>query len=155
MFLLDGKALSLKEQEQLKNRISNLAIKPSLHVILVGCLAPSEIYVEKKQHAATYVGIQSFVHRFTNETTTEELLKFIHTLNNDASVHAILLQLPLPHHLDSRTIIDAISPLKDVDGLTSSNLGKLMLGSPQIIPCTPQGCLDLIRRCNQNIEGLH
>ncbi|CAO5682593.1 MAG: Bifunctional protein FolD protein [Holosporales bacterium] len=155
MHILDGKALAKKEQMLLKQVVDGLKIKPSLHVILVGNLVPSQIYVDKKQKAAAFVGIDSVIHALEDSITTEALCACVQSLNHDPSVHGILLQLPLPKHIDSRIVIETISPLKDVDGLTSKNLGKLMLGLPDIVPCTPKGCLDLIKLVYPKLEGLH
>jgi methylenetetrahydrofolate dehydrogenase (NADP+)/methenyltetrahydrofolate cyclohydrolase len=155
VILLDGVETAERIKNALKEKLRTLQSKPSLHVIIVGEYPPSLLYVEKKRQACLSVGIDSYVHKLNKNISTQALCEFILTLNNDSSAHAILLQLPLPSHIDPSYALDMINPLKDVDGLTSSNLGKLVQGHPYIIPCTPQGCMQLINQAHEDISGMH
>lgn len=129
--------------------------RPGLSVILVGDDAASDVYVRNKIAACQKTGIQSFEHRLPRTTQQSEIERLIARLNADPAVHGILLQLPLPEHLDSTALINLIAPHKDVDGLHPLNLGRLMSGEPGAIPCTPQGALLLIKEAEQNLSGLH
>ena len=129
--------------------------KPSLHVIVVGDFAPSAIYVQKKVAACHNVGIASTVHEISKDVTTEELVDKITVLNQDNKVHGILVQLPLPDHIDRDAVLQHITPCKDVDGLTVHNLGHIITDTSSIKPCTPQGCLQLIHSVIPNLTGLH
>ncbi len=122
---------------------------------MVGDFAPSAIYVKKKVDACKQVGIASTVHKLSSETTTKVLLDKITVLNQDASVHGILVQLPLPDHINSEEVLQHIKSCKDVDGLTVCNLGSTMANTEGVRPCTPQGCLQLIHSVLQNLKGLH
>ena len=155
MILLDGFQTAEKIKKHIKSTLEIIQNKPSLHVIIVGDYPPSALYVEKKRQACLSVGINSHIHKLDQYISTQELCQFIQKLNNDSSVDAILLQLPLPSHIDQSYVIDTINPLKDVDGLTSSNAGKLVQGNPYISPCTPQGCMQLINQAHADISGMH
>ena len=147
--ILDGKALAGKIREELKEEVQQLSksgITPSLTVILVGEDPASQVYVRNKERAATEVGIHSNVIRLSEETTQEELLGYVNTLNHDASVHGILVQLPLPKHIDTDAVLEAIVPEKDVDGFHPVNLGKLLQKDESIVPCTPQGIMEFLQR---------
>ena len=128
---------------------------PSLHVIVVGDFAPSAIYVKKKVVACHNVGISSTVHEMSQDITTQALIDKITILNQDVQVHGILVQLPLPSHIDRDVVLQHIDPFKDVDGLTAHNLGHIMADTSGIKPCTPQGCLQLIHSVIPNLTGLH
>ena len=147
--ILDGKALAGKIREELKQEVLQLSksgITPSLTVILVGEDPASQVYVRNKERAATEVGIHSNVIRLSEETTQEELLEYVNTLNHDASVHGILVQLPLPKHIDTDAVLEAIVPDKDVDGFHPVNLGKLLQKDESIVPCpTPSYFLHFLR----------
>ena len=154
MELLDGKKISRKILERVKNKVSTLAVKPHLVVILVGDDSASQIYVRNKQKATEAVGIKSTVIKFEENASEIELLNKIDELNNDKGVTGILVQLPLPKHIDKNKIITRISPKKDVDGFTPENVGKLAIGiEPYFYPATPQGILMLLDEYNINIEG--
>ena len=154
MIKLDGKKISEKILEEVKSNVEKLKIKPHLVVILVGEDPASKIYVKNKQKAADKVGIESTVLELPSTITEEELLSHIYKYNNDSKITGILIQLPLPDHIDKNKIVMAISPKKDVDGFTPENVGKLALGiEPYFYPATPQGILMLLDEYNINIEG--
>lgn len=156
--IIDGKAVS----DRVKTRIAAdvAALKTDgrsvgLAVILVGDDPASHIYVRNKIAACEKTGIVSTEHRLPADVSAEEVLRVIEGLNKDASIHGILLQLPLPAHLDENRMVLAISPDKDVDGLHPVNAGRLMAGLPGMVPCTPQGSLILIKEVQQDLTGLH
>ena len=154
--ILDGKALAGKIREELKQEVLQLSksgITPSLTVILVGEDPASQVYVRNKERAATEVGIHSNVIRLSEETTQEELLEYVNTLNHDASVHGILVQLPLPKHIDTDAVLESIVPEKDVDGFHPVNLGKLLQKDESIVPCTPQGIMEFFKEYNIDLVG--
>ena len=154
MILLDGKTVSQKVLEDVRIRVSKLDRKPHLVVILVGEDSASKIYVKNKQKAAWQVGIRSTVIEMGYDTEEEELLNKIYELNDRKDVTGILVQLPLPEHIDKNNIITAISPLKDVDGFTPENVGRLVTGlEPYFYPATPQGVIMLLDEYNIPIEG--
>ncbi len=154
--ILDGKKLRDKIFENLKIKLDKMPIKPTLAVILVGLDSASQIYVRNKKKTAEKLGINSLVIEYPENITENELLKKVDELNNDKNITAILVQLPLPKHIDKFKVIDSISPDKDVDGLTPYNLGKLFAGEePYVYPCTPKGILILLDEYKINIEGKH
>ena len=154
MILLDGKAVSQKILEGVRTKLSTLAKVPHLVVILVGDDAASKVYVNNKKKAAEKVGIKSTVIEKNASISEEELLTIIRDLNNDEDVTGILVQLPLPVHIDKNKIVEAISPKKDVDGFTPENVGKLAIGlEPYFYPATPQGILMLLDEYKIPIEG--
>ena len=154
--ILDGKKLRDKILEDLRIKISSYNKKPKLVVILVGDDAASQIYVGNKQKCAQKIGITSEVINYPFNTTEKVLIDKINELNNDESVHAILVQLPLPEHISKENIINAIAPQKDVDGFTPYNFGKLFSGNvPFVFPCTPKGILLLLDEYGIDIEGKH
>lgn len=154
--ILDGKKLRDKIFENLKIKLDKMPIKPTLAVILVGLDSASQIYVRNKKKTAEKLGINSLVIEYPENITENELLKKVDELNNDKNITAILVQLPLPKHIDKFKVIDSISPDKDVDGLTPYNLGKLFAGEePYVYPCTPKGILLLLDEYKINIEGKH
>lgn len=154
MIILDGKALSLKILEQVKERVAKLKKQPHLVVILVGENPASKIYVNNKKKAAEKVGIKSTVIEMDTNVSEEDLLKTIEKLNNDSDVTGILVQLPLPKHIDKNKVILAISPKKDVDGFTPENVGKMVIGlEPYFYPATPQGIMMLLDEYNIPIES--
>ena len=154
MIILDGKTLSLKILEQVKERVAKLDKQPHLVVILVGENPASKIYVNNKKKAAEKVGIKSTIIEMDINVSEEDLLKTIEKLNNDSDVTGVLVQLPLPKHIDKNKVILAISPKKDVDGFTPENVGKMVIGlEPYFYPATPQGIMMLLDEYNIPIEG--
>ena len=154
--ILDGKKLRDKIFEGLKTKIEGMAVKPSLAVILAGDDPSSEIYVNNKKKCAEKLGINSIVITYPSSVTETELLSKIEELNNDKNITAILVQLPLPAHIDKFKIIDAIAPQKDVDGLTTYNGGESFAGEkPYVYPCTPKGILLLLDEYGIEIAGKH
>ena len=156
MIILDGKKVSEKILDNVKERVSSLKKQPFLNVILVGDDAPSKIYVNNKRKAAERVGVRSNVIELSADTSEATLLGLIDELNNDESVTGIMVQLPLPEHINKNNIIKAINPVKDVDGFHPENVGKLVLGlEPYFYPATPQGILMLLDEYDIKIEGKH
>ena len=154
--ILNGKKLRDKILEGLRVKISSFAVKPKLVVILVGDDPASQIYVGNKQKCAEKIGIISEVINYPASTEEKVLIDKINELNNDDSVHAILVQLPLPEHISKENIMNAIAPQKDVDGFTPYNFGRLFSGEiPYVYPCTPKGILLLLDEYGINIEGKH
>lgn len=152
--ILDGKMLRDKIFESLKAKLDKMQQKPTLAVILVGENPASQIYVRNKKKTAEKLGINSLSIEYPSDISEEELLNKIKELNSDEKVTAILVQLPLPAHINKNRIIDAIQPQKDVDGLTPYNLGKLFSGEePYVYPCTPKGILLLLDEYNIKLEG--
>lgn len=152
--ILDGKKLRDKILEGLKKRVEEFDVPPELAVILVGDNPASRIYVNNKKKTAEKLGIKSHVFEFPQCISEEKLLEKIQDLNKVPFINAILVQLPLPEHIDKFKIIDAIAPYKDVDGLTPYNCGKLFAGEkPFVYPCTPRGILHLLEEYNIEIEG--
>lgn len=154
--ILDGKKLRDKILNELKLKIDKFEKKPTLVVILVGENPASKIYVNNKKKTAEKLGIISKVIQYPANIKEEELLNKIKELNNDNSVTALLVQLPLPAHISKENVINTISPKKDVDGFTPENFGKLFSGEePMVYPCTPKGILLLLSEYNIEIEGKH
>lgn len=154
--ILDGKKLRDKIFENLKQKLNNMSEKPTLAVILVGDNPASQIYVKNKKKTAENLGIYSIVINYPSNISEKILLDKIQELNNDNKITAILVQLPLPKHIDKFKIIDAIAPEKDVDGLTPYNSGKLFSGEePYVYPCTPKGILLLLDEYNIELAGKH
>lgn len=154
--ILDGKKLRDKIFENLKQKLNNMSEKPTLAVILVGDDPASQIYVKNKKKTAENLGINSIVINYPSNISENILLDKIQELNNDNKITAILVQLPLPKHIDKFKIIDTIAPEKDVDGLTPYNSGKLFSGEePYVYPCTPKGILLLLDEYNIELAGKH
>lgn len=154
--ILDGKTLSKKILSEIKADIENLNIKPKLAVILVGEDPASQIYVRNKGKTANEIGIESLIIELPTETTEDDLIQHINILNEDKKVNAILVQLPLPKHINTGRVLEKISPIKDVDGLTPYNSGRLFSGKkPYALPCTPRGIIKLLEEYNINLEGLN
>ena len=157
MILIDGKKTAAKLREKLKNEVLQLKIKynkvPGLTVILIGELAPSQIYVRNKEKSANEVGLKSDVIKYPENVEEKTVLKKIEELNNDLSVSGILVQLPLPKHIDKQKVIEAIKPNKDVDGFHPMNVGNLSSGYDSSVPCTPLGCYLLIKQIEPNLNG--
>ena len=157
MILIDGKKIAAELREELKKEVLNLKKKynktPGLTVILIGDMTPSQIYVRMKEKAANEVGLKSDVIRYPNEIEEKKVLDKINELNKDESVSGILVQLPLPKHIDKQKIIEAILPSKDVDGFHPMNVGNLSSGYESSIPCTPLGCYLMIKKIEPNLSG--
>lgn len=158
MVLIDGKSVSAKIKEQVKNEACELekkGIKPTLAVILVGEDKASQTYVASKEKACIAAGMGSVMHRLGENTTQNELLALIDVLNKDDSIHGILVQLPLPKHLNTDEVLKSIDPNKDVDGFHAINVGKLHSGLDGFVPCTPLGIMVLLKEYNIKPEGLN
>ena len=154
--ILDGKSLRNKILEELKTKLDKYDKKPTLVVILVGNNPASKIYVNNKKKTAENLGINSIIIEYPENVEEKVLLEKIEELNNDKNVTAILVQLPLPKHIDKSRIINTISPKKDVDGFTPYNFGKLFEGEkPYVYPCTPKGIIRLLDEYNIQIAGQH
>jgi methylenetetrahydrofolate dehydrogenase (NADP+) / methenyltetrahydrofolate cyclohydrolase len=157
--IIDGKKESAKLREEIKKDIADLKVQtnksPGLTVILIGDFAPSQIYVKNKEKNSKEVGISSEVVRYPKDVTEAEVLKKIEELNKNNDVSGILVQLPLPPQINKKKIINAIHPLKDVDGFHPINVGNLASGYKAIVPCTPLGCLLLIKTVEKNLSGKH
>ena len=157
--IIDGKKESALLREKIKKEISVMKKEknkvPGLSVILIGEFVPSQIYVKNKEKNSREVGINSEVIRFPKEVKEEEVLKKINDLNNNKDVSGILVQLPIPAQINKEKIINAIDPLKDVDGFHPINVGNLSSGYEAIVPCTPLGCLLLVKKIEKNLSGKH
>ena len=157
--IIDGKKEAAILRDEIKKEIETLKSKtkktPGLSVILIGDFAPSQIYVKNKEKKSMEVGINSEIIRYSKEVTEQEVLKKIEELNNNSEVSGILVQLPLPKQIDKEKIINTISPFKDVDGFHPINVGNLSSGYNAIVPCTPLGCLLLIKKIEKNLSGKH
>ena len=153
--ILDGKSLREKIFKDLKSKLDKMSVKPTLAVILAGDNPSSKIYVNNKKKCAEALGINSLVINYPENVTENELIEKIEELNNDKKITAILVQLPLPKHINKTKVIDAILPQKDVDGLTTYNCGKLFAGAkPYAYPCTPKGILMLLDEYNIEMQRL-
>lgn len=154
---MDGKALSLLIETDIKNNVLDYVSKgyrsPKLVVLLIGDNPASVTYVKNKEKACERVGIKSEVIRMTSEVSTEDVLKVVKQLNNDNTVDGILVQLPIPKHLDVNTIIESLDPNKDVDGLHSNNIAKLYANQDGFVPCTPRGIMTLLKHYNIEVSG--
>ena len=157
MILIDGKKAAAELREELKKEVQQLKSKyntvPGLSVILIGELAPSKIYVRNKEKSAIEVGLKSEVIRYPETVDEKTVLNKIKELNNDASVSGILVQLPLPKHINKQKVIETILPSKDVDGFHPMNVGNLSSGYESSVPCTPLGCYLLIKKIEPNLNG--
>ncbi len=158
MKILDGKAVSLKVKESVKVRADELkkfGVEPTLAVVLVGEDKASQTYVRAKEKACNEYGIKSVAHRLSENTTQNELLALINVLNLDDSIHGILVQLPLPKHIDTNVVLAAIDPRKDVDGFHAVNVGKLVSGLEGFVPCTPLGVMEILKEYGLDVAGLN
>ena len=156
MTILDGKNVSAQVKERVKNEALNLknqGIEPALAVILVGEDKASQTYVAAKEKACIACEIKSVMHRLSESTTQSELIALIDVLNLDDSIDGILVQLPLPKHIDTNKILETISPAKDVDGFAAINVGKLASGLDGFVPCTPLGIMEIFKAYDINLEG--
>lgn len=157
--ILDGKALAREVRAQVAEGVAELkeshGITPGLAVVLVGEDPASSVYVRNKAKQTTAAGMVSFEHRLSADTSQEEVLTLVETLNAHPSVHGILVQLPLPEQIDDDAVIQAINPAKDVDGFHAINAGRLMIGHPALVPCTPVGCVMLAKKALGDLSGKH
>jgi methylenetetrahydrofolate dehydrogenase (NADP+)/methenyltetrahydrofolate cyclohydrolase len=157
--ILDGKALAAELRAALASRVAALRAAgrrvPGLAVVLLGDDPASQVYVGSKVKQTQAVGMNSIEHRLPAETSEAALLELVARLNADPEVDGILVQLPLPKHVDSARVIEAIDPAKDVDGFHPVNAGRLATGLPALVPCTPRGCVMLARRACADLTGLH
>lgn len=154
--IIDGKAIAARLKEGLKERIAELqnqGVQPGLAVILVGDNSASRVYVNMKKKACADMDIYSEEHTLPEDTTEAELLRLIAELNQNPGIDGILLQLPLPKHLDEMKMLEAISPDKDVDGFHPVNVGKMTIGIPGFLPCTPAGVMELIKETGVKMSG--
>ena len=157
MILIDGKKIAAELREELRQEVVGLKVKhnkiPGLTVILIGDMAPSQIYVRMKEKAANEVGLKSEVVRYPEVVEEKTVLDKIEELNKDESVSGILVQLPLPKHIDKQKVIETILPGKDVDGFHPMNVGNLSSGYESSVPCTPLGCYVMIKKIEPNLSG--
>lgn len=147
--IIDGKAIAQQVREEAATRAAALeavtGVKPGLAVVLVGNDPASEVYVRNKARLTVEAGMASFEHKLSEDTPEADLIALVQRLNADPAVHGILVQMPLPRHIDTDRVVRAIDPAKDVDGLTPENAGLLVLGKGGLVPCTPQGCIILAK----------
>lgn len=154
--ILDGKKVSQRVKDELKETVASLKLKgtdPGLAVIIVGNDSASRVYVNNKKKACEYIGIRSEEYALPEETTQEELLNLVSELNSRKDIHGILCQLPLPGHINEETILNSIDPAKDVDAFHPVNVGKIMIGDFDFLPCTPAGVMDLIAESGIDLTG--
>ena len=157
MILIDGKKIAAELRQELKKEVSDLKAEfnkvPGLTVILIGDLTPSQIYVRNKEKSAKEVGLKSDVIKYPDNVEEKVILDKIQELNLDKTVSGILVQLPLPKHIDKQKVIEKIDPSKDVDGFHPMNVGNLSSGYESSVPCTPLGCYLLIKKIESNLNG--
>ncbi|MBP1906630.1 methylenetetrahydrofolate dehydrogenase (NADP+)/methenyltetrahydrofolate cyclohydrolase [Paenibacillus turicensis] len=156
--IINGKQISEEIRNSLRNEVEQLkgqGLTPGLAVILVGEDPASGVYVRNKEKACHDLGFYSEVHRLSADTTEQELLALVDKLNHQQDIHGILVQLPLPPHIHEKSVIDAISVHKDVDGFHPINVGNLVIGDDSLLPCTPAGVIELIKRAGVEMSGKH
>ena len=151
--IIDGKKISTEVKEELKQKVAAEGLEVTLAVIQVGNDPASTVYVGNKKKACEYIGIRSLAYELPEETTEEELLNLVRDLNAREDVHGILVQLPLPAHINEDKVIQTISPLKDVDGFHPQSVGALSIGQKGFVSCTPAGVIELLKRSGVEIEG--
>ena len=151
--IIDGKLISTTIKDELKKEVADNGIKATLAVIQVGSDPASSVYVGNKKKACEYIGIGSKSYELPEETSEEELLKLIDDLNSNDDINGILVQLPVPKHIDEKKIINRISPKKDVDGFHPESVGNLCIGQDGFVSCTPAGIIELLKRSDISIEG--
>ena len=155
-YLIDGKLISQQIKDELREEVAQLkkqGIMPCLAVIQVGNDPASSVYVNNKKKACAYIGMESLSYEVEETITQEELLEIIDELNHNEKVHGILVQLPLPKHIDENAVIQAITPAKDVDGFHPETVGNMCIGTKGFLPCTPAGVIQLLKRSNIDIAG--
>lgn len=157
--VIDGKAFAAKVREQVATHVAKLKeendLVPGLAVVLVGEDPASQVYVRSKGKQTVEVGMKSVEHKLAEDTSEADLLALIDDLNNDSTIHGILVQLPVPKHLNEDLVINSISPAKDVDGFHISNVGLLGTGQKSMVPCTPLGCLMMLRDYHGSLSGMN
>ena len=153
MQLIDGKAVSQAVKERVRDEIAREGLKIGLAVVIVGNNQASRVYVNNKKKACEFCGITSYEYALPEETTEEQLLELVDTLNKDDKVNGILVQLPLPEQIDEKKIIEHISPMKDVDAFHAVNVGRIMIGDYAFLPCTPAGVMELIHSTGTEVSG--
>lgn len=154
--IMSGKVVSAAKREELKNRVAllkNNGVDTGLAVIIVGNNSASRVYVNNKKKGCEEIGINSYEYALPEKTSQEELLSLIDELNNNPAVDGILCQLPLPHHIDEQSVINAINPEKDVDAFHPFNVGHIMIGDYTYLPCTPAGVMEILRYYNISVRG--
>ena len=151
--IIDGKAVSQKVKDEIRAEIERDGLDIGLAVVIVGNNQASRVYVNNKKKACEVCGIKSYEYALPEETTEEQLLELVDTLNNDKNINGILVQLPLPKQINEEKIIERISPLKDVDAFNAVNVGKIMIGNYAFLPCTPAGVMELIHSTGTEISG--
>ena len=157
--IIDGKAVATSIRKQLAVEVAEFTtasgITPHLAAVLVGDDPASAVYVRNKQRACDKAGIKSTLHRLSGETSSQELLELVATLNADSDVHGILVQLPIPDQIDETAVLDSVNPLKDVDAFHPENVGLMVQGRPRFLPCTPHGIVRLLLDANTETSGAH
>jgi methylenetetrahydrofolate dehydrogenase (NADP+)/methenyltetrahydrofolate cyclohydrolase len=154
--ILNGKEISARIKDELKDKVTELkkdGIFPGLAVVLVGNDPASRVYVNSKKKACEFIGIESFEFTLPEDATEQQLLELVYKLNSDKQVNGILVQLPLPKHINEENIINAINPSKDVDAFHPANVGRIMTGNPIFLPCTPAGVMELIHESGIDVKG--
>lgn len=155
--IIDGKAISAIVREEIAQKVveynERTGLRPGLAVVIVGTDPASQVYVRNKKKACEQVGFNSWVYELPESTTQEELNALVDKLNADSLVHGILVQLPLPKHLDEEQVVLRIKPEKDVDAFHPYNVGRITIGNPRFLPCTPAGVMELLHRYNINVSG--
>jgi len=154
MQIIDGKKIAEELKSAIAREVSGLNSKPGLAVILVGDNSASKVYVNNKEKGCQEVGFNSVKINRDENTSEKELLQLIQDLNNDETIDGILVQLPLPNHIDTKKVIEAINPIKDVDGFHKENMGRLLQNNPTLRPCTPRGVMTMLEKSNINPSGL-
>lgn len=157
--ILDGKALAQRLTDEVREGVAQRSAQgrapPGLAVVLVGDNSASQVYVRNKRRTTEAVGMRSFAYDPPADVPQDELLALIDRLNDDPAVHGILVQLPLPAHIDPQKVIERIDPRKDVDGFHPCNIGRLVIKAPTLRPCTPYGCMRLLAETGENLVGKH
>lgn len=157
--IIDGKAVAAQVREHVAAEVAEFqaasGVTPHLVAVLVGGDPASAVYVRNKQNACAKAGLRSTLHKLPTETSQAELLKLVHDLNSNPEVHGILVQLPLPQHIDEQAILDAVTPLKDVDCFHAENVGLMVQGRPRFLPCTPHGVQQLLIASDTVVAGAH
>ena len=157
--IIDGKEIAKKVRSGLGEQVAafhaETGLQPHLAAVLVGDDPASAVYVRNKQKACEQTGMGSTLHRLSSETTEQELLELVHQLNNDPSIHGILVQLPLPEQINELAILDAVTPLKDVDAFHPENVGLIVQGRPRFLPCTPHGVQQMLIESETEVAGKH
>ena len=151
--IIDGKAMAQKIRAKIKEEISGFDEKPGLAVVLVGEDQASQVYVKNKEKDCLEIGFYSEVHRLPETTKEQDLLKLIMDLNDKKEIHGIIVQLPVPKHINTESVINAIHPLKDVDGFTYNSAGRLFTGNKGLVTCTPAGCIKMLKSTGVELKG--